>query len=69
MITSGMYIQNSKGEKAYAGDRVKITLLNKAVNSPDDICLITDIRLNGDVMINGCICRNVMGIDDFTLCE
>lgn len=69
MITSGVYIQNSKGEKAYAGDRVKISLLNKKSSTSDEICLITDIRLNGDVMLNGCVCQNVIGIADFSICE
>lgn len=65
MINLGLYIENSKGQRAFVGDEVKLDLLVQGWMSKDKAYKITDIRVSGEVMLDGCIGQHINGIKDF----
>lgn len=67
MVNLGLYIINSKGQKAFIGDSVKLKLLVQVWMSKNKPYKITDIRPDGTVMLDGYIGQHISGIVDFSL--
>lgn len=53
MVNLGLYTINSKGQKAFIGDSVKLKLLVQGWMSKNKPYKITDIRPDGTVMLDG----------------
>lgn len=66
MISLGLYIANSKNQKAFVGDTIKLDL---AVQDwmINEFYTITDIRPDGTVILNNCIGQHICGIKDFSI--
>lgn len=67
MVNLGLYIINSKGQKAFIGNYVKLKLLVHGWMSKNKPYKITDIRPDGTVMLDGYIGQHISGIVDFSL--
>ena len=67
MVNLGLYITNSKGQKAFIGDSVKLRLLVQGWMSKNKPYKITDIRPDDTVMLDGYIGQHISGIVDFSL--
>lgn len=68
MISLGLYISNSKNQKAFVGDTIKLDLevQDWMIN---EFYTITDIRPDGTVILNNCIGQHISGIKDFKIHE
>lgn len=66
MVKLGIHIVNSKGQKAFVGNKVNLDLLVQGWMT-DDYYKITEIRPDGCVVLNNCICQNICGIRDFKI--
>ena len=67
MINFGLYIENSKGKRAFVGDEVKLELLVQGWMNKNKAYRITDIRVDGTVMLDDCIGQHISGIKDFII--
>lgn len=67
MVNLGLYIINSKGQKAFIDDSVKLKLLVQGWMSKNKPYKITDIKPDGTVMFDGYIGQHISGIVDFSL--
>jgi hypothetical protein len=67
MVQIGMevYIHNELGQKAKVGDKVYLELMVQGWIDKDRPYTITEIRPDGTVVLNDCICQHSMGIVNF----
>lgn len=55
MINLGLHIINSKGQKAFVGDEIKLDLLVQGWMSKEKVYTVTKIDLDGTVTLNNYI--------------
>lgn len=67
MVNLGLYIINSKGQKAFIGNYVKLKLSVQGWMGKDKTYEISDIRPDGTVILDGYIGQHISGIVDFSL--
>lgn len=60
-------VVNSKGQKAFVGDKVKLDLLVQGWMSSNQVYTITDIRIDGTVMLDNYIGQHISGIKNFEI--
>lgn len=65
MIRLEAHIVNSKGQKAFIGDKIKLDLWVQGWMNKEEVYAITEIRVDGTVMLNTCIGQHISGIKDF----
>lgn len=65
MVQLGLCIKNEHGETATVGDVIKPTLEVYNWVSKNQYVTITDISVDGTLMLDGYICQHISGIIDF----
>lgn len=65
MINLGLHIINSKGQKAFVGDKIKLDLLVQGWINKEEVYTITKIDLDGTITLNNYIGQHISGIKDF----
>lgn len=60
-------VVNSKGQKAFVGDKVKLDLLVQGWMSNKQVYTITDIRIDGTVILDNYIGQHISGIKNFEI--
>jgi hypothetical protein len=64
-IGAEFYIQNETGKRAKIGDKVYLDLLVHNWIDKNKAYTITDIRPDGTVVLDKCICQHASGIINF----
>jgi hypothetical protein len=69
MVSAGVkaYIQNSKGQQASSGDKIKLKLYMTGMINPNKSYKILEIKQSGLLVLEDGICLPIQGIIDFTM--
>lgn len=67
MVNLGIHIVNSAGQKAFVGDEIKLDLLVQGWIDKNRVYTITDIRIDGTIMLNNYMGQHISGIKDFQI--
>lgn len=70
MVQLGLYLVNSKGQKAFPGDKIKLTFIKSNGWLVDNVpYIITEIRYDGYVIFAGGVHQRIIDIKDFVKCR
>lgn len=67
MVTLKLCIVNSKNEEAVVGDTVIPYLYVQSILKFDKPHVISEIRADGTVVFDECLCQHISGINDFVV--